>query len=121
MLCSPRYTKAAADLLFGQTDKALLLVFGYSAMAHANVSNGVLTIIASFSNGLEVLRKLRRPDKKGTHRSKTTKRNDEKALHLSRSLRHGPEDIGREYQTRSMRCDSEQYAIGDGKPSHMAK
>jgi hypothetical protein len=87
-------------------------------MAHANVSNGVLTIISSFSNGLDVLRKLRTPGKKSTHRSKTTKRNDEDALRLSRSLRHGPEEIGREYQAASMRCDSEQYAAGDGRQHH---
>lgn len=88
-----------------------------SGMAHANVSNSVLTIIASFSNGLDVLKKLRRSDKKGTRPSKTAKRNDENALCLSRSLRHGPEEIGREYQAGSVRCDSEQYAMGDGKPS----
>ncbi|GAB7333272.1 hypothetical protein MBLNU13_g04915t1 [Cladosporium sp. NU13] len=63
-------------------------------MAHANVSNGVLTIIASFSNGLDVLKKLRRSRKTSTQRSKKQKRNDEDALRLSRSLRNGPEEIG---------------------------
>jgi hypothetical protein len=84
-------------------------------MAHANVSNGILTIIASFSNGLDVLRKLRQSNKKSPKRTKTAKRNDEDALQLSRSLRHGPEEIGREYQAGSMRCDSERYAMGDGR------
>lgn len=84
-------------------------------MAHANVSNGVLTIIASFSNGLDVLRKLRQSNKKSPKRTKAAKRNDEVALQLSRSLRHGPEEIGREYQAGSMRCDSERYAMGDGR------
>lgn len=84
-------------------------------MAHANVSNGVLTIIASFSNGLDVLKKLRRTRKTSTQRSKKQKRNDEDALRLSRSLRNGPEEIGREYQAESMRCDSELYAMGDGE------
>lgn len=85
-------------------------------MAHTNVSNGVLTIIASFSNGLDVLKKLRRSRKTSTQRSKKQKHNDENALRLSRSLRNGPEEIGREYQSGSMRCDSELYAVGDGKP-----
>ena len=84
-------------------------------MAHANVSNGVLTIIASFSNGLDVLKKLRRSRKTGTQQSRRKKRDDEDALRLSRSLRNGPEEIGREYQAGSMRCDSELYAMGDGK------
>jgi hypothetical protein len=84
-------------------------------MAHANVSNGILTIIASFSNGLDVLRKLRQSNKKSPKRTKAAKRNDEDALQLSRSLRHGPEEIGREYQAGSMRCDSERYAMGDGR------
>ena len=84
-------------------------------MAHANVSNGVLTIIASFSNGLDVLKKLRRSRKTGTQQSRRKKRDDEDALRLSRSLRNGPEDIGREYQAGSMRCDSELYAVGDSK------
>jgi hypothetical protein len=84
-------------------------------MAHANVSSGILTIIASFSNGLDVLRKLRQLNKKSPKRVKAAKRNDEDALRLSRSLRHGPEEIAREYQAGSMRCDSERYAMGDGR------
>jgi len=91
---------------------AVLLRF---PMAHANVSNSVLTIIASFSNGLDVLKKLRRSRKTSTPQSRKKKRKDDDALRLSRSLRHGPEEIGREYQAGSMRCDSEQYALGDGK------
>ena len=90
-------------------------------MAHANVSNGVLTIIASFSNGLDVLKKLRRSRKTGTQQSRRKKRDDEDALRLSCSLRNGPEDIGREYQAGSMRCDSELYAVGDGKPGRWAR
>lgn len=87
------------------------------AMAHVNVSSSVLTIIASFSNGLDVLKKLRRSRKKsGAKRSKpSAKRNDEDARRLSRSLRRGPEDIGREYQAGSMHCDGERYAVGDGR------
>jgi hypothetical protein len=84
-------------------------------MAHANVSNGVLTIIASFSNGLDVLKKLRRSRKTSSQQSRRKKRDDEDALRLSHSLRNGPEEIGREYQAGSMRCDSELYAMGDGK------
>lgn len=86
-------------------------------MAHANVSNGILTIIASFSNGLDVLKKLRQSKKTSSKRTKAAKRSDEYALQLSRSLRHGPEEIGREYQAGSMRCDSQRYAMGDGGSS----
>ena len=87
-------------------------------MARADIPNGVLTIIASFSNGLEILRKLRRSDKKRPRPSKASKKTDEDALRLSRSLRHGPEEIGREYQAGSMRCDSERFAAGDGMSTH---
>jgi hypothetical protein len=90
-------------------------------MAHANVSNGILTIIASFSNGLDVLKKLRHSKKTSPKRTKAAQRNDEDALRLSRSLRHGPEEIGREYQAGSMRCDSERYAMGDGRLSQDRK
>jgi hypothetical protein len=90
-------------------------------MAHANVSHGVLTIISSFSNGLDVLKKLKRSRKKSTRRSKEQTCKNEDALRLSRSLRHGPEEIGREYQAGSMRCDSEQYAMGDGKLNRRAR
>lgn len=86
-----------------------------STMAHANVSNSVLTIIANISNGLDVLKKLRRSHRKSNRRFKSTKRSDEDAVRLSRSLRHGPEEIGREYQAGSMRCDGERYAMGDGR------
>ncbi|KAM0716010.1 hypothetical protein Q7P37_008524 [Cladosporium fusiforme] len=89
-------------------------------MAQTNVSNGVLTIIASFSNGLDVLKKLRRADKRKPTSTTTTAKwsrsrnqSDEDALRLSRSLRRGADDLGREYQARSMRCDGERYAIGD--------
>jgi hypothetical protein len=41
-------------------------------MAHANVSNGILTIIASFSNGLDVLKKLRQSKKTPKQRSEAT-------------------------------------------------
>jgi hypothetical protein len=89
-------------------------------MAHANVSNSVLTIISSFSNGLDVLKKLRRSRKPRTKQPKKKGSNDEDALRLSRSLRHGPDEIGREYQAGSMRCDNQQFAIGDGKLGYRA-
>ena len=90
-------------------------IFLTPKMAHANVSNGILTIIASFSNGLDVLKKLRQSKKTSPKRTKAAKRSDEDALQLSRSLRHGLEEIGREYQAGSMRCDSQRYAMGDGR------
>lgn len=95
-------------------------------MAQTNVSNGILSIIASFSNGLDVLKKLRKNRRK--KKKKTSKwtnfsrkqqtdndEEEEQALRLSRSLRRGVDDIGREYQARSMRCDGERYAVGDGE------
>ena len=90
-------------------------IFLTPKMAHANVSNGILTIIASFSNGLDVLKKLRQSKKTSPKRTKAAKRSDEDALQLSRSLRHGLEEIGCEYQAGSMRCDSQRYAMGDGR------
>ena len=110
--CSSRRGVVPGSALLGELQENTSLI---PEMAHANVSNGVLTIIASFSNGLDVLRKLRQSNKKSPKRTKAAKRNDEEALQLSRSLRHGPEEIGREYQAGSLHCDSERYAMGDGR------
>lgn len=88
-------------------------------MAQTNVSNSVLSIIASFANGLDVLKRLRGSQKKSTKRPKASKTHANHALQLSRSLRRGAGDIGREYRARSMRCDSERYAVGDGEASEI--
>lgn len=84
------------------------------AMAPASVSSSILTIITSFSNGLEVLQKLKDSKRKGTARDKGSKRSQDDELRLSRSLRRGMNDIGREYHEASTRCDGERFAIGDG-------
>lgn len=83
-------------------------------MAPANVSSSILTIITSFANGLEVLQKLKNSKRKGAVWSQASKRNQDDELRLSRSLRRGMHDIGREYQEASRHCDGERFAVGDG-------
>lgn len=83
-------------------------------MTPANVSSSILTIITSFANGLEVLQKLKNSKRKGTAWSKASKRSQDEQLRLSRSLRRGMNDIGREYQEASTHCDGERFAVGDG-------
>ncbi|KAL1587157.1 hypothetical protein WHR41_04448 [Cladosporium halotolerans] len=82
-------------------------------MAPANVSSSILTIITSFANGLEVLQKLKNSKRKGAVWSQASKRNQDDELRLSRSLRRGMHDIGREYQEASRHCDVERFAVGD--------
>nr|POE92440.1 hypothetical protein CFP56_69687 [Quercus suber] len=83
-------------------------------MAHASVSSCVLAIIASYSGGLDVLKKARarrRHDK----RSNLDKISHEE-LQLVRSLRQGPDEIGRQYH-RSVQAAGDQVAVGDGNVS----
>ncbi|KAK4556359.1 hypothetical protein LTR86_006503 [Recurvomyces mirabilis] len=82
-------------------------------MAHTNVSSCVLSIIASFSSGLDVFKKLhdKRKRKKRSSSKIPAQLNDEE-VRLVRSLRRGPEDIGREYLLRSQRS-GEYFAVGD--------
>ena len=81
-------------------------------MAHSNVASCVLSIVGSFSNGLDVFKKLREKRRK----KKKPKKNDPvegEELRLSRSLRRGQEDIGREYQNNIFAA-GDHFAIGDG-------
>lgn len=93
-------------------------------MAQTNVSSCVLSIVASFSSGLDVFKKLRekRKRKRSSSRSGHGKRKgrqcdakavEEEEARLSRSLRQGPEDIGREY-AQSVYAVGDGFAIGDG-------
>jgi hypothetical protein len=85
----------------------------FVTMASANVSSSVLSIIASFSSGLDVFKKLRERRKRRRGRSKTEGQVDNNEQLLSRSLRQGPEDIGREYQRCSHSVVGEHMAVGD--------
>jgi hypothetical protein len=82
-------------------------------MAHSNVASCVLSIVGSFSNGLDVFKKLK--EKRARRRkSKKTDPVDGEEVRLSRSLRRGQEDIGREYQNNVFTV-GDQFAVGDGK------
>ena len=82
-------------------------------MAHSNVSSCVLSIVGSFSSGLDVFKKLRDKRKRKKKSSKRDLRMEQEETRLSRSLRQGPEDIGREY-ARSVCRVGEGFAVGDG-------
>jgi hypothetical protein len=84
-------------------------------MAHTNVSSCVLSIVGSFSSGLDVFKKLRdkRKRKHNSRRKKCDALAEEEELRLSKSLRQGPEDIGREY-AKSVYAVGDGFAIGDG-------
>jgi len=86
-------------------------------MAHSNVSSCVMSIVASFSSGLDVFKKLR-DTRKRRRRVKAgdkagDKAEEENEIRLSKSLRRGPEDIGREYQ-RNLQNAGDEFAVGDG-------
>ncbi|KAF2717259.1 hypothetical protein K431DRAFT_288708 [Polychaeton citri CBS 116435] len=80
-------------------------------MAQANVSSSVLSIVASFTSGLDIFKRLRERRRR-RKRTKASDKIDEDELRLSKSLRQGPEDIGREYQRSTYRV-GEQFGIGD--------
>ncbi|KAK3113418.1 hypothetical protein LTR53_009321, partial [Teratosphaeriaceae sp. CCFEE 6253] len=89
-------------------------------MAQTNVSSCVLSIVASFSSGLDVFKQLRETRKrKKCSRSKGEMIEDEE-FRLARSLRQGPEDIGREY-LRSVQTAGDHFAVGDGELDHMRR
>ncbi|KAK5172942.1 uncharacterized protein LTR77_003064 [Saxophila tyrrhenica] len=80
-------------------------------MAYTNVASCVISIVGSFSNGLDVFKKLR-DKRRRRKRSKKLDKVDEEELSLSRSLRQGPEDIAREYQ-RNVYGAGQDFEIGD--------
>lgn len=85
-------------------------------MAQCNVSSCVLSIIASFSSGLDVFRQLteKRRRRDGRRRSKSQRQFIDEEAQLTRSLRQGQEDIGREYQ-KNLEAAGEHFSTGDGK------
>ncbi|EMC99993.1 hypothetical protein BAUCODRAFT_359274 [Baudoinia panamericana UAMH 10762] len=80
-------------------------------MAHSNVSSCVLSIVASFSNSLDLFRQLKEKRRRGK-RTKNVAKLEENELRLGKSLRQGPEDIGREYQ-KSVQAAGDQFVFGD--------
>lgn len=90
-------------------------------MANTNVSNSVLSILGSFSSGLDVFKRLREKRRRkhsGRGHGRRKRGNgkvdaEEEEMRLSRSLRQGPEDIGREY-ARSVYAVGEGFGVGDG-------
>lgn len=86
-------------------------------MAQSDVSSCVLSIITSFTSGLDVFKKFRELGKsKGGDRKRQRSTRDQEEQHLVRSLRKGPEDIDREYQ-RSIAAVGDGFACGDGEKS----
>jgi len=77
----------------------------------------VVSLIAAFSSGLEVFKKLRerRRGKRKPKRARAQTTLQEKSgdeLRLSKSLRKGPVDIHNEYE-KHYRNKGERFAIGD--------
>lgn len=83
-----------------------------AAMPDTNVSSCVLNILGSFASSLALFKKVKDKRRK-KRRSRKDDRADDEELRLSRSLRQGPEDIGREYQ-HNVYAAGDQFAIGDG-------
>lgn len=86
-------------------------------MAYTNVASCVISIVGSFSNGIDVFKRLR-DKRRRRKRSKKLDRVDDEELRLSRSLRQGPEDIGREYQ-KSVYAAGQDFEIGDGAANRL--
>ncbi|OQO01685.1 hypothetical protein B0A48_12722 [Cryoendolithus antarcticus] len=82
-------------------------------MADTTVSSSILAIIGSFASGLDVFKKLREKRRHRRRRVKPDQQADSSELRLSRSLRQGPEDIGREYQSYAQSLVGERVAAGD--------
>ncbi|EME40388.1 hypothetical protein DOTSEDRAFT_75004 [Dothistroma septosporum NZE10] len=82
-------------------------------MAQTNVSSCVLSIIASFTSGVDVFKKFRESQKRTEGRRKKSGVDEEEEVRLTRSLRMGSKEIGREYQ-RSVYAAGEHFAQGDG-------
>ncbi len=83
-------------------------------MAQTNVSSCVLSIVASYSSGLDIFKQLREKRSRKKQRSRTTAQLGEAEVRLARSLRQGPEDIGREY-LKSVQAAGDWFAVGDGE------
>ncbi|KAK1817457.1 hypothetical protein LTR12_008098 [Friedmanniomyces endolithicus] len=81
-------------------------------MAQTNVSSCVLSIVASYSSGLDIFKQLREKRSRKKQRSKATAQLGEAEVRLARSLRQGPEAIGREY-LKSVQAAGEGFAVGD--------
>ena len=84
-------------------------------MTQTSVATCVLSIISSFSSGLDVFKKFRELGKKKESKSKKRPAiRDDDEVRLVTSLQRGPEDIGTEYQ-KSISVIGEHFAQGDGE------
>ncbi|KAH9826390.1 hypothetical protein Tdes44962_MAKER03522 [Teratosphaeria destructans] len=79
-------------------------------MAQTSVAGCVMNIVASFASGQDVLKKLK--ETRRSRRRAAGHRMASEERRLSRSLRRGPEDIGRQYQ-QSVQIAGNRFAIGD--------
>lgn len=83
-------------------------------MAGTNVASCVLSIVASFSSGIDVFKKFRTRQSRKKRRNRQLEGDETEELILAKSLRQGPEDIGREYQ-RNYQSVGDEFALGDGE------
>lgn len=82
-------------------------------MGQSNVSSVVLSIVASFSSGLDVFDQFKK-ERGRRRRLRSKEGQDVDELRLVRSLRRGPEDIGREYQ-KGIQVAGNTFVVGDGQ------
>ncbi|TKA74375.1 hypothetical protein B0A49_02210 [Cryomyces minteri] len=80
-------------------------------MSGTGVSDSVFSIIAAFTSGLDVFKKLQTKGKR-KRKSEDVHLDREAELQLSNSLRKGPSDIRKEYE-RDVRDLGERFAAGD--------
>ncbi len=83
-------------------------------MAQSDVSGSVLSIIAAFTSGLDIFKKLREksPPKKSKRAHDSGRRKQESQL--SKSLHKGRVEIHKEYERNLDRAGA-RFATGDGK------
>ncbi|KAK4989218.1 hypothetical protein LTR28_001622, partial [Elasticomyces elasticus] len=91
-------------------------------MSNTDVHGSVFSIVAAFTCGLGVFKKLQdeRRKKSRARRERVAAAEVDEQLRLQGSLRRGPADIEQEYQY-GYRAVGERFAVGDGKPHRKAR